>query len=301
MGHGKLDSSGNGNGFGCIATYGYGWGGSVVSKHDGYDALMYCHVYLRNADYGQNFYGSVDFWPRVNIAYHANGGTGAPPSHYKYIGTTANISSKQPTRIGYTFEGWSTTKNGEVNIAPGQKIGYEDWNLQQCSNIPHDWAGSSPTAFFRDASAGQPSPTGTNVITLYAVWKPIVYAVSYDGNGATAGSTAASSHVYDAAKALTANGFTRSYAMTCDAQGGSAGTKNLTCTWNWKSWNLRADGAGSSYGNRATVKNLRTSSGTTQLYAQWDEGRWRCPIRARNLRARSRGGTTLRREARSSA
>lgn len=277
MGHGKLDSSGNGNGFGCIATYGYGWGGSVVSKHDGYDALMYCHVYLRNADYGQNFYGSVDFWPRVNIKYHANGGTGAPASHYKYIGTTANISSKQPARIGYTFEGWSTTKNGEVNIAPGQKIGYEDWNLQQCSNIPHDWAGSSPTAFFRDASAGQPSPTGTNVITLYAVWKPIVYVVSYDGNGATAGSTAASSHVYDAAKALTANGFTRSYAMTCDAQGGSAGTKSLTCTWNWKSWNLRADGAGSSYGNRATVKNLRTSSGTTQLYAQWDEGRVALP------------------------
>ena len=96
MGSGKLDGSGNGNGFGCIATYGYGWGGSVISKHGGFDALMYCHVYLLNTDYGLNCYGSVDFWPRVKIQYDANGGSGAPAAHYKYIGTTANISSQKP-------------------------------------------------------------------------------------------------------------------------------------------------------------------------------------------------------------
>lgn len=272
MGHGKLNSSGNGNGFGCIATYGYGWGGSVVSKHGGFDVLMYCHVYLRNADYGQNFYGSVDFWPRVKIQYNANGGTGAPSAHYKYIGTTANISSTRPTRTGYTFEGWSTSKNGPVNIAPGQKIGYEDWNLKEYSNIPHDWADSSPTAFFRDPSAGQPSPTRSNVIPLYAVWKPISYTIAYDGNGATGGSTASSSHVYDAAKALTSNGFRRAYRLTCDAQGGTTGVKQLACTWGWKAWNTRPDGRGSSYGNKASVKNVRATSGTTKLYAQWSEG-----------------------------
>lgn len=277
MGSGKLNGSGNGNGFGCIATYGYGWGGSVVSKHGGYDALIYCHVYLRNADYGQNFYGSVDFWPRVKIQYNANGGTGAPGAHFKYIGNTANISAAKPTRTGYTFEGWSTSKNGPVNIASGQKVGYEDWNLLQCSNIPHDWAGNSPTAYFRDASAGQPSPTGTNVITLYAVWKPIAYTVAYDGNGATAGSTAPSSHVYDAAKALTANGFRRSYSLSCDSQGGSAGVKQLTCAWDWRSWNTSANGSGTSYGNKATIKNVRTTSGTTKLYAQWNAGTVKLP------------------------
>lgn len=272
MGSGKLDGSGNGNGFGCIATYGYGWGGPVISKHGGLDALMYCHVYLDNADYGRNFYGSVDFWPRVKIQYDANGGTGAPAAHYKYIGTTANISSKKPTRVGYTFEGWSTSKNGAVNIAPGQRIGYEDWNLLQCTNLPHDWAGSSPTAFFRDEAAGQPSPTGTNLIPLYAVWKPIAYTVSYNGNGATGGSTASSSHVYDASKALTANGFRRSYTLTCDSQGGSTGVTRLNCAWGWKSWNARADGGGASYGDRASVRNLRTTTGAVNLYAQWNEG-----------------------------
>lgn len=272
MGSGKLDGSGNGNGFGCIATYGYGWGGSVVSKHGGFDALMACHVYLTNADYGLNNYGAVDFWPRVKISYDANGGSGAPAAHYKYIGTTASISSGKPTRVGYTFEGWSTVKNGAVDVAPGQKIGYEDWNLQQCSNIPHDWEGTHPTAFFRDPSAGQPSPSGSNVIPLYAVWKPISYTVSYNGNGATSGSTASSSHVYDASKALTANGFRRSYALTCDSQGGSAGVTRLTCDWRWRSWNARADGSGPSYGNGFSVRNLRSTTGTANLYAQWDAG-----------------------------
>lgn len=272
MGSGKLDGSGNGNGFGCIATYGYRWSGSVISKHGGFDELMYCHVYLTNAEYGQNFYGSVDFWPRVKIQYNANGGTGAPAAHYKYIGTTASISTKKPTRAGYTFEGWSTVKNGAVDVAPGQKIGYEDWNLQQCSDIPHDWAGSSPTKFYRDAAAGQPSPTGSNVIPLYAVWKPISYTVSYSGNGATSGSTASSVHVYDVAKALTANGFQRRYALTCDSQGGSTGVKQLNCTWSWKSWNTRADGSGSSYANKASVKNLRATAGVATLHAQWSKG-----------------------------
>lgn len=272
MGHGGLDGSGNGNGFGCIATYGYGWGGSVIPKHGGFDALMYCHVYLWNADYGQNFYGSVDFWPRVQIRYDANGGSGAPAAHYKYIGTTATISSAKPTRVGYTFEGWSTVKNGAVDVAPGQKIGYEDWNLLQYTNLPHDWAGSSPSAYFRDPSAGQPSPSGSNVIPLYAVWKPIAYTVSYNGNGATSGSTASSMHVYDVAKTLTTNGFRRDYALTCDAQGGTAGVMQLNCVWEWKTWNTRADGAGLSYGDRASVKNLRTTTGIINLYAQWDEG-----------------------------
>ena len=287
MGSGKLDGSGNGNGFGCIATYGYGWGGSVISKHGGFDALMYCHVYLLNTDYGLNCYGSVDFWPRVKIQYDANGGSGAPAAHYKYIGTTANISSQKPTRTGYTFEGWSTTKNGAVNIAPGQKIGYEDWNLLQCSNIPHDWAGSSPTAFFRDEAAGQPSPSGSNIIPLYAVWKPISYTVSYNGNGATGGSTASSSHVYDAARSLTANGFRRSYTLTCDAQGGSAGVKRLDCTWGWKSWNERGTGTRPPSRTFARRRERRTSTRNgTRVTSSF-------PIRGRNPIARSRGGTTL--------
>lgn len=57
-------------------------------------------------------------------------------------------------------------------------------------------------------SAGT-SYTPTSSTTLYGKWTAHTYTVKYNGNGNTGGSTANSSHTYDVAKNLTANGFTR--------------------------------------------------------------------------------------------
>lgn len=88
-------------------------------------------------------------------------------------------------------------------------------------------------------------------ITLYAKWTANIYTVKYNGNGATSGSTASSTHTYNSAKTLTANGFTRAgYTFT--------------------GWNTKADGTGTAYANQASVKNLTTAAGSTvTLYAQW--------------------------------
>lgn len=279
MGTGDLTGSKNGTGFGCIATYGYGWGGTVLSSHGGLDELMHNHIYIHSTiagvgdteGTGLRNYGSVDFWPRVSIRYDANGGSGAPGSQYKYIGSVGAVSSKLPVRVGYTFEGWSTERQGPVNVRPGQKIGYQDWNLQVESLVPHGW-NNGPSDFWRDPSAGRPSPSGSNTITLYAQWKPVSYVVSYEGNGATGGSTSDSVHVYDAPKALTMNGYERSYRLTCDAQGGSMGVASLACVWPWASWNARPDGSGESCGDGSLVKNMRSTKGKATLYAQWHPG-----------------------------
>ena len=276
MGTGDLTGAKNGTGFGCIATYGYGWAGNVIAKHGGLDALMHNHIYIsargNDGSFVQYNYGAIDFWPRIKIRYDANGGSNAPLPHNKYIGGADFVASTKPTRTGYTFEGWSTKKSGPVNIASGQKIGYEDWNLLQCSSVPHGWNSRGPADFWRDPGAGQPSPSGTNVITLYAQWKPVTYSISYNGNGSTGGSTASSSHIYDAAKALTPNGFTRAYTLSCDARGGSAGNVSVPCTWRWEAWNAKQNGSGISFGNKASVKNLRSTKGTMTLYAQWSRG-----------------------------
>lgn len=264
-----------GTGRGQTERYGYGWGGTVISRHGGFDELMYAHVYITSGIYpnptGMHEYGETSFWPRVKIQYNANGGTNAPAAHLKYIGTGANISSAKPTRTGYTFEGWSTKKAGPVNVASGQYVGLEDWNLKNPVYIGHGW-GNGPINFWNDTCGGTSSPTGTNTITLYAQWKPITYALAYNGNGATGGATASSTHVYDAAKALTANGFSRTYSLACDSQGGSAGTATLTCRWAWKNWSTTANGGGGVYADRASVKNVRSVPGTTTLYAQWNPG-----------------------------
>lgn len=282
MGHGVYDrayeSSANGSGFGCFATRGYGFGGYILGNHGGFDQLMYCHVYIQNTapkvsdGSGRNmYYGAVDFWPRVKIQYDARGGLGASNSHFKYIGHETYVSSQMPTRTGYTFEGWSTNPNGPVNVRSGQRIGAEDWNLKKFVSIPGDWI-NGPTNFYDEAGGGQPSPSGSNVITLYAQWKPVSYTIVYDGNGATSGSTASSFHLYDAPGLLTPHGFERTYVLSCDAQGGSAGVVSVPCMWTWISWNENPAGTGLSYGNGASVKNLRASPGEVKLYAQWNPG-----------------------------
>lgn len=49
---------------------------------------------------------------KYTITYNANGGSGAPSSGKKTHGETFYLSSKVPTRSGYTFTGWNTKANG---------------------------------------------------------------------------------------------------------------------------------------------------------------------------------------------
>ena len=84
-----------------------------------------------------------------------------------------------------------------------------------------------------------------------AYGKANTYSVTYKGNENTGGSTADSSHTYDAEKALTTNGFTK---------------KGYT----FSGWNTKADGSGTAYSDGEKVKNLTTTNGgTITLYAQW--------------------------------
>ena len=85
------------------------------------------------------------------VSYNANGGSGAPSAQVKTENVTLTLSSTTPTRSGYTFKGWSTSKT---------------------ATSPTYYAGGSYTA---NASA-----------TLYAVWEqnaPTTYTVSYNANG----------------------------------------------------------------------------------------------------------------------
>jgi uncharacterized repeat protein (TIGR02543 family) len=126
------------------------------------------------------------------------------------------ITLPTPTRTGYTFAGWYSDSGLTSKIGNG---------------------GST----YRPAKD----------ITLYAKWTANTYTVKYDGNGATSGSTVSSSHTYNVAKALTANGFART-------------------GYTFNGWNTKADGTGTSYANSASVINLTSTNGATiTLYAQW--------------------------------
>lgn len=54
---------------------------------------------------------TVTITPTYLLTYDANGGSGAPAAAYRPA-TTAALSSTQPTRSNYAFEGWNTKSNG---------------------------------------------------------------------------------------------------------------------------------------------------------------------------------------------
>lgn len=104
---------------------------------------------------------------KYTISYNANGGSGAPSATYKYYGIAAALSSTKPTRIGYTFLGWST----------------------------------SPSATSATWSAGGSYTTNASD-TLYAVWKANTYTVTFNANGGTNGTVTSKTKTYDKAMTL---------------------------------------------------------------------------------------------------
>lgn len=141
------------------------------------------------------------------IRYDANGGSNAPASQTKTYDVPLTIASAKPTRTGYAFLGWATSRTATVpEYAPGDS--YTD-----------------------EASA-----------TLYAVWKyiPKTYEVKYDANGG--GNTPASqTKTEDVTLILTSTiptryGYTfRGWAInqtatTADYQSGGSYTANESVT-----------------------------------------------------------------------
>ena len=155
-------------------------------------------------------------WAAVyTITFNNNGGSGVNPTTktVAYPATTIDELPAEPVRTGYTFAGWSTSSSGPVNF---------DANTQVTANR-----------------------------TVYAQWAGIPYTIVYDKNSDDAtGTMTDSEHTYDAAKTLTANGYTRiGYTFT--------------------GWNTQANGSGTNYAGGASVLNLRTAPGSITLYAQW--------------------------------
>ena len=197
-----------------------------------------------------------------------------------------------PMREGYGFDGWFTETSGGEKVTEATIVSkatehtlYAQWSGIESTLTfdPRGGAFADPSeatrtvtygspygklpnvsnpgysleGWFSAASGGEPRTESNTVMavanhTLYAHWEPIIYAVAFNGNGATSGSTARQGNrVYGEAFTLSPNGFVR------------YGSKFL-------GWNTKADGSGSSYTNCAEVINLTTTpNDVVILYAQW--------------------------------
>jgi|GEM_PF-4587465 len=111
--------------------------------------------------WGANGKGPVQITREYNhkfykVNFNANGGSGAPDVISRAYGTTFTVpTSKQPTRAGYSFLGYS----------------------------------KSSTATTASYVVGKSYEFSVDTTTLYAVWKSVDYSVTYDANGGTGAPT----------------------------------------------------------------------------------------------------------------
>ena len=163
-----------------------------------------------------------------SITYNLDGGTNnaANPSTYNVLN---GVSLKAPTKPGYKFLGWYQGDTKITDINEGKNATF-----------------SSVDEMYKELASRQ-----TGDISLTANWTPIKYTITYEGNGATGGSTPSSNHTYDKPQTLTPNGFHKD-------------------GYYFDSWNTKPDGTGNSYQDEEEVKNLTSKDGdTVTLHAQW--------------------------------
>lgn len=169
------------------------------------------------------------------VEYDANGGEGVMDVSVHGVGKEMNLLPNSFIKTGYTFEYWEYRTEESIDT-------------------------------FTDCEAIKDIASGGETVTLYAHWTPIQYTVNYDGNGASAGSTASSSHTYDEESALTPNGFNRSFAVKFVYNNGQA-TTSTDVTYTFREWLANVGGT---YEDQSTVMNLISVNGEVTMTAQWD-------------------------------
>ena len=128
------------------------------------------------------------------------------------------VATLKWSKKGYTFKGWASAKDGKVVYSDGQTI---------------------------KSLASKPDET----VTLYAVWSPIKYNVSFDANGGTGKMSTVKNREYGSKKALSGNQFKReNYAFT-----------------GWAT----AKGGSKKYGDKTTADLTTKNGATVKLYACW--------------------------------
>ena len=87
------------------------------------------------------------------VKFNAGGGSGTMSDESFTYDTAKALTANAFTRTGYTFAGWATSAGGSVEYVDGQIV----------SNM---------------------TTTAEAVVPLFAVWTPIEYTITFDGNGA---------------------------------------------------------------------------------------------------------------------
>ncbi|SFB73880.1 InlB B-repeat-containing protein [Butyrivibrio sp. YAB3001] len=233
---------------------------------------------------------------KYTITYELAGGTNNSANPASYTITSNTIKLQKPTRKGYSFGGWFKDNKYSEKVteiakgSTGNKTFYAKWtankytiafngngsssgSMKKISSCKYGssitltanafskkgytfsgWntkADGSGKTYANKAKVKNLSAKNGATVTLYAQWSKNSYTVKFNGNGSSSGSMSNQKCKYNTSYNLTANAFAKK-------------------GYRFSSWNTKADGSGTSYANKAQIKNLSAKNGAViTLYAQW--------------------------------
>ncbi len=128
--------------------------------------------------------GDIDIYAKwtpitYSVKFNANGGSGVMNNQLFTYDIEQNLDENKYTRTGYTFLGWSNSKNDIVSKYTDKVTVVNLGNKQD------------------------------DIIEFYAIWKANTYEIRFDGNGATSGNMANEKFAYDTAKKLATNSYSK--------------------------------------------------------------------------------------------
>lgn len=211
----------------------YRWAVGYNHANANVNHIWYTHIYDMNKT---RCYGTISWFPRIYVAYNANGGSSTPSKQTKNIGDQLTLASAI-SRTHYSFKGWSTSSTAtSASYSAGQVIDYEAWNsLGSSMSNNNGWNTNFPA-----------NPDNGNTVTLYAVWAGNTYTVSYNANG---GSSTPSS------KSVTYPNSTTLSSAIARNNGTSTSNGTITVSYNVNGGNSTAPTASTgTYVNTTTTK-----------------------------------------------
>ena len=176
----------------------------------------------------------------VTVHFNGNGAEGNVPGDQGFrYGTNGTLSSTKPTRTGYTFKNWNTSKDATAGQSDNSHILY---NPGQSTYMAMSWANIIGDKDYQ-------------TLNLYAIWSENSYSINYNlnkGSGSTtpSGDTSKQTQKYTTSVNLHDEPTREGYIFS--------------------GWNTQADGKGESYSAGQSVNKLVSSDGgSITLYAQW--------------------------------
>lgn len=156
-------------------------------------------------------------------AFDANGGEGSMENQKFTYDKNGTLSRNAFVRAGYTFAGWAKAENADT-------ADYAD-----------------------EANVRNLTADADGIVTLYAVWKPVTYMVSFEKNGADGGTMEEQMFTYDEERSLQPNGYTKT-------------------GYHFVGWaSVITDKPEVAYTDGASVRNLTSTAGEkVTLYAVWE-------------------------------